>query len=164
MYCPRCAKEFDQGTAYCRTCGLSLDQVALIVNGEQDTEPEIKTSPNRNLMRYGMGVFILGLVIALGNAAIRDLQLFPGAIGKSIFLTLIMIGMALVGAGVVFPQRRYVKRKGRDASDKVQQPVILPTSNFDRLPSADRSVDDISSFTNSRQPDSVTDHTTRQLT
>jgi hypothetical protein len=162
MYCPRCTKEFEPGTAFCRTCGLPLDQVAAIVNGERDTEPEVKTSPNRNLMRYGMGVFILGLVIALGNAILKDFGLFPEAIGKYIFLSLVMVGMGLIGAGVVFPQKRYVKRKGR-APRNVELQEALATANLDRLPSADRSIDDFTLSTNSREPDSVTDHTTRQL-
>jgi hypothetical protein len=162
MYCPRCTKEFEPGTAYCRRCGLALDQVAAIVSGEQDTEPDIKISPNRNLMRYGMGCFILGLVIALGNAILKDFGLFPEAIGKYIFLSLVMVGIGLIGAGIVFPQKRYVKRKNRAARDIAFQDV-LNTANMDRLPSADRSIDDIASLANNREPDSVTEHTTRQL-
>ena len=60
MYCPRCAKEFESGTSYCRTCGLSLDGVAAIVKGEAETEPEMRTAPNGKLMRIGIGTFILG--------------------------------------------------------------------------------------------------------
>ena len=162
MYCPRCAKEFEAGTAYCRTCGLSLDQVAAIVTGEQATEPEIKTSPNRNLVRYGIGFFILGTVIALANAMIKGLGLFPEAIGKYIFMSFVILGMLLIGIGVVFPQKRYVKRKGRSVGEGGQQNV-LATAHLDGLPSADRNIDDIAAINNTREPDSVTEHTTRQL-
>src|SRR3982750_1528146 len=103
MYCPRCAKEFDPGTAFCRTCGLSLDGVAAIVTGEAETEPEFRTGPNREIQRYGIASFILGTVIALGNAMVRDLGLWPYDIGKYVFMTLIMLGLLLIGAGVVFP-------------------------------------------------------------
>src|SRR6478736_3464327 len=101
MYCPRCAKEFESGTSYCRTCGISLDGVAAIVKGEAETEPEVKTGPNRDLMRIGMGCFIFGIVIALGNAMVRDLGLWPYDLGKYVFLTLVMIGMLLLGVGIV---------------------------------------------------------------
>jgi hypothetical protein len=77
MYCPRCAKEFESGTSYCRTCGLSLDGVAAIVKGEAETEPEMRTAPNGKLMRIGTGTFILGLVAALGNAIVKNLGLLP---------------------------------------------------------------------------------------
>ena len=163
MYCPRCANEFESGTAYCRTCGLSLDDVAAIVSGEKDSQPIVKSVPNRNLIRYGVGTFILGMMIALGNAALKDFHLFPEAIGKFIFLTLIMIGMALLGAGIVFPQKRYIKQKDR-SPDKSEEQTSLPTANLQVLPSADRIIDDIVFPTNTREPDSVTEHTTRHLT
>jgi hypothetical protein len=162
MYCPRCAKEFAPGTAYCRTCGLSLDQVAAIVSGERETEPEVKRGPNRNLMRYGIGFFILGTVIALANAMIKDLGLFPEAIGKYIFMSFVILGMLLIGIGVVFPQKRYVKKKGPAARESDQQ-TALATAHLDRLPSADRNIDEIASISNTREPESVTEHTTRQL-
>src|SRR3954468_13993790 len=63
MYCPRCANKFESGTSYCRTCGLSLDQVSAIVSGEKESQPLVKSGPNRDLMRYGIGTFILGLVV-----------------------------------------------------------------------------------------------------
>lgn len=164
MYCPRCAKEFEVGTAYCRTCGLSLPQVSAIVTGERDSEPEMKSSPNRNLMRYGMACFMFGIIIALGNAMLKDLNVFPEAIGKYIFMSFVIIGMALLGAGILFPQTRYVKRKSSPARALERQPEIPATANLDRLPSADRSIDEIATMTNNREPDSVTEHTTRQLT
>ena len=162
MYCPRCANEFESGTAYCRTCGLSLDGVSTIVSSEEESKPIVKSGPNRNLMRYGIGIFILGMVVALGNAALRELHLYPDAIGKSIFLFLIMIGMATMGAGMVFPQKRYIKQKGH-SPNKAEEQNTFPTADLDRLPSADRSIDDIVFPVNTREPDSVTDNTTRQL-
>jgi hypothetical protein len=162
MYCPRCTKEFDLGTAYCRTCGLPLDQITAIVNGERDSEPATRTSPNRSLMQYGMGCFVLGIVIALGTALVKDLGLFPEAIGKYVFLFLAMVGTLLLGLGVVFPQKKYVKRKNRQTQVE-KSGEILATSNLDRLPSADRNIDDLSALANDRKPDSVTENTTRRL-
>jgi hypothetical protein len=140
--------------------------VAAIVSGEKDSQPIVKSVPNRNLIRYGVGTFILGMVIALGNAALKDFHLFPEAIGKFIFLTLIMIGMALLGAGIVFPQKRYIKQMDRspDKAPEEKGQNVLPTANLQILPSADRSIDDILFPTNTREPDSVTEHTTRHLT
>src|SRR3954452_22119686 len=162
MYCPRCANKFESGTAYCRTCGLSLDQVSAIVSGEKESQPIVKSGPNRDLMRYGIGTFILGIVIALGNGALRDFHLYPDSIGKFIFLTLIMLGMAMLGAGMIFPQKRYIKQKRRSPNEAEQQNA-LPTSNLETLPSADRSIDDILLPANTREPDSVTEPTTRHL-
>ena len=162
MYCPRCAKEFESGTSYCRTCGLSLDGVAAIVKGEAETEPEMRTAPNGKLMRIGIGTFILGLVVALGNAIVKDLGLLPEAFGKSVFLLLVMIGMLLLGAGIVFPQKRYVKKKSGTVAGSEQEKG-LPTGRFEQIPSAERSVDDLISVVRSREPDSVTEPTTRQL-
>lgn len=162
MYCPRCAKGFEAGIAYCRICGLSLDQVAAIVSGERETEPEVKTVPNRNLVRNGIGFFILGTVIALANAMIKNLGLFPETIGKYIFMSFVILGMLLIGIGVVFPQKRYVKKKGRMASASDQQ-NMLATARFGGLPSADRNIDDVASINSAREPESVTEHTTRQL-
>jgi hypothetical protein len=162
MYCPRCANKFESGTAYCRTCGLSLDQVSAIVSGEKESQPVVKSVPNRDLMRYGIGTFVLGLVIALGNAALRDFHLYPDSIGKFVFLTLIMLGMAMLGAGMVFPQKRYIKTD-RGSRNEVDGQNALPTANLGSLPSADRSIDEIVFPANTREPDSVTEPTTRHL-
>jgi hypothetical protein len=162
MYCPRCAKEFESGTSYCRTCGLSLDGVATIVKGEAETEPEFKTGPNRDLMRIGFGCFIFGIVIALGNALVRDLGLWPYDFGKYVFLILVMVGMLLLGVGIVFPKKRYVKRK-RSTLPERDEEKQLRTNRLDQLPHAKRSVDDLVSQVRSREPGSVTEPTTRQL-
>ena len=162
MYCPRCAKEFESGTSYCRTCGLSLDSVAAIVKGEAETEPEVRTGPNGKLMRFGIGTFIFGLAIGLGSGVLKNLGLFTeAAIARSVFLLLVMVGMLLLGAGVVFPQKRYVKKK-RTIPEREQEKG-LATDRLEQLPSADRSVDDLVSVVRSREPDSVTEPTTRQL-
>ena len=162
MYCPRCAKPFESGTGYCRTCGLSLDNVAAIVKGEAETEPEFKTGPNRDLTRFGIGTFILGTVIALGNSMVRDLGLWPYDLGKYVFMMFIMVGMLLIAAGVVFPKKKYIKRK-HGTSKESHQEMKLRTARLDQLPSAERSVDDIASVIRSREPDSVTEPTTRHL-
>jgi len=163
MYCPRCAKEFESGTAYCRTCGLSLDSVASILSGEKESQPIVKSVPNRDLIRYGIGIFILGMVVALGNGALKAFNLFPDAIGRSIFLSLIMIGMAMMGAGIVFPQKRYIKQNDRSPRE-AGEPTALPTADLEGLPSADRSIDDIVFPASTHEPGSVTENTTRHLT
>jgi len=136
--------------------------VTAIVKGEAETEPEFKTGPNRDLMRIGMGCFIFGIVIALGNALVRDLGLWPYDLGKYVFLMLVMIGMLLLGVGLVFPKKRYVKKRlGTVPKSKLEKE--LTTGRFEELPSAERSVDDIVSNVRSREPDSVIEPTTRQL-
>src|SRR5690349_6039036 len=105
MYCPRCANEFESGTAFCRTCGLSLDGVSAIVSGEKESQPLVKSVPDPDLVRYGIGTFILGTVVGLGHGALKDFHLYPESIGKFVILTILMIGIGLLGAGVMFPKK-----------------------------------------------------------
>jgi hypothetical protein len=162
MFCPRCANKFESGTAFCRTCGLSLDGVSAIVSGEKESEPIIKSVPNRDLIRYGIGTVILATVVGLGHGALKDFHLYPESVGKFIILTLLMIGIVLVGAGVMFPKKKYINQKGTSPRKDDEQ-TSLPTANLHVLPTADRSVDDIVFPTNTREPDSVTENTTRHL-
>ncbi|HYJ92897.1 MAG TPA: hypothetical protein VEV84_16415 [Pyrinomonadaceae bacterium] len=163
MYCPRCSKEFAKGTSYCRTCGLSLDGVVEIVTGDAENEPEIRSGPNGKLMRAGIGSFILGSVIGLSTPVFKNLELFGAAgIASYIFLGSIMLGIILLGIGFVFPQKRYIRKKG-EALSGTEDYEGLATGRLTSLPSADRNVDDILFPTKSREPDSVTEDTTRQL-
>jgi hypothetical protein len=163
MYCPRCSKEFAQGTSYCRTCGLSLDGVVEIVTGDAENEPEIKKGPNGKLMRAGMGSAVLGMVIGLSIPIFKNLELFTAvATARYIFLALIMLGILLLGTGVVFPQKRYIRKKGKALSG-TDDNEGLATGRLISLPSAERSVDDFLTPQSSREPDSVTENTTRQL-
>ena len=103
MFCPRCAKKFEVDTSFCRNCGLSLDGVQKFVHGKAETEPEFRRRPNLSVMQIGIGIFILGLVIALGNVALRTAFGFSQDAGKVIFLSLVAIGMLFLGLGFVFP-------------------------------------------------------------
>lgn len=169
LYCPRCGKQFSSGTAYCRTCGLSLDGVSEIVTGEAATAPEIRSGPNYNFIRIGIALFIFGTVLGLANIIVRDLGLFPEIYGKIVFLTFVCIGMTTMGASFVFPSKRYLKQKPRGPADPAIDhghrtsvlPHRLPTtienyieptmSNDDRQPIA-------------AEPGTITEHTTRHLT
>ena len=111
LYCPRCGKGFASETSFCRTCGLSLDGVSEIVNGEAADAPEMVSRPNFKLMRFGIGLFIFGLVIGLINGALKDFDLFPQAYGKFVFMAMVALGMLLLGAGFLFPTKHYKKRK-----------------------------------------------------
>jgi len=111
LYCPRCGKGFASETSFCRTCGLSLDGVSEIVNGEAGDAPEMVSRPNFKLMRLGIGMFIVGLVIGLLNGALKDFDLFPQAYGKFVFMAMVALGMLMLGAGFLFPTKHYKKRK-----------------------------------------------------
>ena len=162
MYCPRCGNKFESGTAFCRTCGLSLDGVSAIVSGETENEPIVKSVPNRDLVRYGIGTVILATVIGLGHGALKDFHLYPESVGKFVVLTMLMIGIVLIGSGVLFPKKKYINQKG-SAPRKDDEQTSLPTANLHVLPTADRSVADIVFPTNTREPASVTENTTRHL-
>ena len=158
MYCPRCSREFSDEVGFCRDCGLSLDGVAKIVTGEAATAPAVTSGPNYGLMRVGFAIFILGLVIALGNAALSAVLGFSKVYGTSIFLFTVMAGLALIGAGVVIPRKRYVlsekKRSGRRTPSTAQlpQPLGDPIGELFREP-----------VLTPHEPVSVTENTTRNL-
>lgn len=163
MYCPRCAKEFESGTSYCRTCGLSLEGVVEIVKGEADNEPDIRRGPNKKLQRLGFVVSILGLFIGLSISLFITVGLEPAAaVAKVMFVLLLMTGVSIIGAGFIFPQKRYIKKKQKGLPDQ-NVGDRLASGTIEQLPPADRNVDDALLPQTPREPDSITEHTTRQL-
>ncbi|MBK6723691.1 MAG: ECF transporter S component [Acidobacteria bacterium] len=166
LYCPRCSNQFSDGTSYCRSCGLSLDAVSKIVNGEAETAPEITTRPNFKLMRLGVGLFILGLVIGLINGALRDFALYPDSYGKMLFMVIVAAGMLMLGAGFVFPTKKYKKRKVAVTADQDAQVKLDTSPLVGKLEEARFSANDIDFPTSDREKvpvGSVTEHTTRNL-
>ena len=169
LYCPRCGKQFSSETIYCRTCGLSLDGVGEIVSGDAENAPITISRPNFKTMRIGIGLFIFGLAIGLINGAVRDLGLFPEAYGKMIFLVLIAVGMLTMGAGFLFPTKKYTKRKPSRSTNELDTAVGLDTASLaGQLHSPQARVNDIDFAADSREPviierGSVTEHTTRNL-
>ncbi len=163
MYCPRCSKEFESATSYCRTCGLSLEGVSEIVQGEAESEPEIRSGPNSKLTRIGIGVAFLGMFSGLCVALFVSVGLeSAAAVAKVMFILLVMAGLLIIGTGFVFPQKRYVKKRQK-VSANAEEGGRLATVNLEQLPSADQSLDNFVFPADSREPDSVTEHTTRQL-
>jgi len=163
MYCPRCSKEFQPEISYCRICGLSLEGVAEIVKGEAESEPDIRSEPNRKLHRIGIGVAVFGLFVGLGIALFVSLGLeAAAAVAKVLFILLLMTGMLITGAAFVFPQKRYVKKRQK-VNANAEDGERLATGHLEQLPSADGGLDDFIFPADSREPDSITEHTTRQL-
>ena len=167
IYCPRCGKHCQADTSFCRTCGLALDGVTEIVNADAASAPVMTTRPNFKVMRFGIGLFIFGLVIGLLNGAVKELGLFPESYGKVIFLTIIASGMLTLGAGFLFPVK--VFKKGKRKSVDADVANLLNTAPLDaQLPPAKIIDTDISFPKDSREraaaePGSVTESTTRQL-
>jgi nitrate reductase gamma subunit len=117
-------------------------------------------------MRIGIACFIFGTVIALANAMVRDLGLFPEALGKYVFMTLVIVGMTLIGGGVVFPQRRYIKKKTAKPTAGADNYLAVLTTPLTGLPSADRNVEGFNVPRDPAEPipvPSVTESTTRNL-
>ncbi len=156
LYCPRCGTQFAELAVYCRTCGLSLAGVSDIVHGEADTAPVVTRRPNFKLFQIGIGLFIFGLVIGLVNGALRDLELFPQMYGKLVFMLLVAAGMLLLGAGFLFPTKRYSKRKDSELRNATT-PQLLEQDhapNNINFPAKTRELETIGS---------VIEHTTRDL-
>ncbi len=163
MYCPRCANGFQEGTAYCRSCGLSLDGVSRIVTGEAASAPAMRRRPNSFALRTGLALFLIGTVLGMANLVVRDLGIFPEIYGKIVFLTFVALGLLGIGSAVVFPSKKYVKPKREDMPrgletaplpEQLSEPGINNIENA--FPNADRSRLSV-------EPGSVTEKTTRQL-
>lgn len=167
LYCPRCAKQFSSGTSYCRTCGLALDGVSQIVSGDAENAPVTSRRPNFFAFRLGLGLFIFGLVIGMVNGVLKDLELFPQIYGKAVFLTFIAAGLLFLGSSIVFPSKKYTKRK--KATTESDSPDQLDTSPLPgELSPANPAELNIDFPKDHREPvgvepRSVTEHTTRNL-
>lgn len=161
MFCPRCSNEYSEAIAYCRSCGLGLDEVTRVVAGEAENAPEMVSRPNFKLMRFGIGLFIFGTVVALATAAVRDFELFPEAYGRLVFMAIIAAGMLLMAIGFLFPMKQYKKRKPKSQSPNLDSATLKEKLN-------PASANDIVFPINTRELEpvaisSVTENTTRNL-
>ncbi len=169
MYCPRCGRQFSGKTSYCRTCGLSLDGVNEIVTGEAATAPERTSRPNNIAIRLGMSLFILGTVLGLANAVLRDLDLYPEIYGKAIFLSFVMAGLLSIGVSFLFPSTKYKKRqRPEDHFEDASTGGLITAPIADQLTSGEPDGLNIVFPKETREAvmaehSSVTEHTTRQL-
>lgn len=166
LYCPRCATAFTTGTSYCRACGLDLKGVSEIVKGDASNAPVRVWRPNFNFIRYGIGLFIFGLVVGLIHGMLKDFNLYPERYGKALFLAIIAAGMLTMGSAFVFSTTKYKKRATADDDS----PVKLDTAPLaGELSPADTSELQPIDFPDAaREPvmaehSSVTEHTTRHL-
>ena len=169
LYCPRCGKPSTTETSYCRTCGLSLDGVVEIVSGDAANAPVTSTRPNPMAIRLGIGLLLLGTVLGMINGLIRDLGLFPQIYGKAVFIAFVAAGLLCLGAAVVFPSKKYTKRRNVNSVRESDSTGELDTAPLaDQLSPADVDVDNVNFPADSREPvivdrASVTEHTTRNL-
>jgi hypothetical protein len=170
LFCPRCGKQFGNQTSFCRTCGLSLAPVVEVVNGDVENKPVVTRRPNFKLFQIGIALFIFGMVIGLINGALKDFELFPQSYGKLVFLLFIAAGLLTLGAGFLFPTKKYTKHKPSSQSTvPVDADTSLDTAPFPHsLNEARTNVNDFEFPKDDREFDkfpvaSVTDHTTRNL-
>ena len=165
-YCPRCSAQFSGETIFCRKCGLALGGVKEILNSEAGNKPEYVTRPNMNAFRFGIGLFIFGLVLGLVFGVLKDFELFPARYGKAVFLGMIAAGMLCFGYAVAFPTKKYKKPKRNEST---------PDGPVDQLSTAPLAAELPAIFQNEnvlvpksiadpvREPLSVTEGTTRHL-
>jgi len=109
--------------------------------------------------RLGLATFILGLVIALLNAAFSKLLDFSDIYGKTIFLTLIAIGMLAIASSLFLPSYRRGTRRKSNTTES-----LTGSGSTTRLNSAPAADEVRIGTTRDLDPvPSVTDHTTRHL-
>ena len=103
------------------------------------------------------------------NGLIRDLGLFPQIYGKAVFIAFVAAGLLCLGAAVVFPSKKYTKRRNVNSTSESHSSERLDTAPLaDQLSPADVDVDNVNFPADSREPvivdrASVTEHTTRNL-
>jgi hypothetical protein len=73
-----------------------------------------------------MAIFILGLVVALLNAAAAGLFGVSEVYGKTFFLLMVAVGLGCLGIGMVMPRRR--KTKTLPAGKDVQRALHTPAA------------------------------------
>lgn len=168
MFCPRCSGAFEAGTAYCRTCGLSLSGIATIVTGEGPDPGQLVNKPNFNAIRLGIGLFIFGTVLGLIHTALRDFQLFPEAYGKVVFLAFIASGLLCIGLAFLFPSTVYRRNKGQRPLNADRETTEL--NGIDDSPKLGQAPAEIELRIHPRSAEdalvsgsSVTENTTRKL-
>jgi hypothetical protein len=171
LYCPRCATAFTTGTSFCRSCGLELKRVAEIVKGDAGNVPTARRGRSgMGAFGIGFGLFILGLVVGILNAIIRDFGLFPERYGKMVFLLLIAAGLLILGYWMISQITRYSRSARHNRQETEQQPALETAPLVaGELPPADTSELQPIDFPAAArepvmaEPSSVTEHTTRHL-
>ncbi len=102
-------------------------------------------------MRVGMVLFILGLVVALLNAALAGLIGVPEVYGKTFFLLMVAAGMGCLGVGMLVPRRRRPKTPSTGTTFVNQLNAPATTNHLPPIPAKEFAVP------------SVTEDTTRNL-
>jgi hypothetical protein len=98
-----------------------------------------------------MAVFILGLVVALLNAALAGLTGIPEVYGKTFFLVMVAVGMTCLGLGMIIPRRGKTNRVF--APKPVQKELSFPATTHPLRPNREEEF----------AVPSVTENTTRNL-
>jgi len=163
IFCPRCGKPSDGNVSYCRTCGLALDDVGRIVEANVENKPETRTRPNSGLFRLGLGLFILGMVVALINGAVKEIEPWPQSYGKALFLAMIAARLLFLGASIVFPVRTYRKRRPDLKTDADTNSLTTGPLARELPPAEINNIDPALRLDRHSGPLSVTEGTTRQL-
>ncbi len=144
MYCPNCGTETSESRKFCRSCGMSLEIISQALTGQLQTLPTdtaMESAPaqseRRKMMRWGFGVFWLGILLAalLGilGGAISTLASQAG----EFIASLAGLGglIVLVGIGMMIYSRFLPNAPG------LKTPAPLPQPRQTELPPAQRGVD-----------------------
>jgi hypothetical protein len=152
MFCPQCGREDTEQTRFCRSCGMSLETVALTMAGDlkpaPSTGPITKRAGRRScLTRSPVFYAILLIVIGVAAATVFGKSGFDVDMAKGISGLIAMLGVGLLGfKGVMMMIGASSERHSR----RPWQP-----SETTRLETGvPRALD---------APASVTEHTTRTL-
>ena len=151
MFCPQCGREDTEQTRFCRSCGTSLETVALTMAGSQslasDTGPVGRPEAHGScLMRSPVFYAVMLIVIGVAMATVFGKNGFDVEMAKGIGGLIAILGVGLLGfKGVMMMTgaqtgRRELPRQPADTSR-------LEADTARRL----------------EAPPSVTEHTTRTL-
>jgi hypothetical protein len=150
MYCPNCGKENPEKPRFCRSCGLGLQTISQALGNElsatksddssiEIVEPEQKRW--RNPLMYGFLMLLLGMAIVIFGKKIAVEQLIA-----DLGMLIAILGIGLLGFKGVSLLRA-------QSGSSRQSKTLLESKPTTELPLA----------LPSREPASVTEHTTRHF-
>jgi hypothetical protein len=151
MFCPRCSTENLESQKYCRKCGLSLNNIQLVLNGSMDEITE-KLKKGEGVLAGGAVNLLIFAVIALLNIFFSSGRSWAAAI-NIILGMLISVPMIYIGA-----KRLERARKLIDGDTKLEQVANKQVKELPTAPTTDRSL------SQPQPPVSITEHTTYDLT
>jgi hypothetical protein len=145
MYCPNCGTKTSIDQNFCRACGLGLDKIALSLNEQLPTKPNLSLQQKKErfeklgvaaLSVFGLGILSLIIYGVVYKIIISEGDLLTGLAAAG-FIIMIACGLASV---VLFAKaneagQEATKRKPQDLPSTESTKELLTEGHFEPVPS-----------------------------